>query len=246
MRIYIAEDEPLAAAKLKLFLEKAGVDGDITIFDDGQKLQTALSQSGAPDVIFLDIQMPNLTGLQFLEAYTAGKDFDSPRPDIIITSAYDQYAIDGFNYGVTDYLLKPYTLERLKQSLAKLHVANSARTDNNVPATTVYEAQSINLRSEGRTERVLLPSIECIEAVKDYMVFILDDGRRIKTLGTLGNFEQQLPSSHFQRVQRSYIVNLHHVKSFGSQTVTLTSGLEIPLGKTYKETFERAINTLTV
>ena len=235
MKIFIAEDEPLAAAKLKLFLEKAGVGDDITHFSDGRKLLDALTSTEAmlwPDVIFLDIQMPNFTGLQFLEALKASGLDAGRQPDVIITSAYDQYAIDGFNYGVTDYLLKPYTQERLKQSLGKLR---------NRPSAHEALVPSISLRCEGRNEIVPLEQIVCVEAVKDYTTFILADLRRITTLGSLGQFEQQLPAAHFQRIQRSYIVNLRHVQSYSAQTVRLTAGIEVPLGKTYRETFEKSL-----
>ncbi len=241
MKIYIAEDEPLAAAKLKLFLEKAGVGADVTHFSDGKQLQEALLSGELPQVIFLDIQMPNLTGLQFLEHLQSLETEGSLRPDIIITSAYDQYAIDGFNYGVTDYLLKPYTLDRLKQSLAKLRnqPSNSTPTSNREP-----DHATITLRCDGRTEMVHLSDIVCIEAVKDYTTFILADQRRLTTLGTIGSFEQQLPVSNFLRVQRSYIINLHHVISFTSLSVRLTTGIDVPIGKTYRDSFETAIRAI--
>lgn len=231
MRIYIAEDEPLAAAKLKLFLEKAGVVADISIFGDGKQLAEAISQQGMPNIIFLDIQMPNFTGLQFLELVQKEKQ----KPDIIITSAYDQYAIDGFNYGVTDYLLKPYTLDRLKQSLSKLHTPLPKDQQEEQPKELIY------LRCEGRNERVPLSSIVCVMAEKDYTTFLLSDHRRLTSLGSLGVFEQQLPSDIFQRVQRSYIVNLNHVQSFNSVSVRMTDSVEVPLGKTYRESFEQAL-----
>lgn len=234
MRIYIAEDEPLAAAKLKLFLEKAGVDGDISIYSDGKKLQEAIDAQGLPDVIFLDIQMPNLTGLEFLQSLN-GIDL-AHRPDIIVTSAYDQYAIDGFNYGVTDYLLKPYTLERLKLSLTKLHSKSEPKP------TMENSVKSINIRCDGRVERVPFTKIVCVEAVKDYTTFILSDKRKLTALGSLGVFEQQLPSDTFQRIQRSYIVNLNHVQSFTSLSVRMITGIEVPLGKTYRDAFEAKIN----
>lgn len=239
MKIYIAEDEPLAAAKLKLFLEKAGEGGDISTFGDGSKLQTAIREEGLPDLIFLDIQMPNLTGLEFLKSLQNTKDNkDAGRTAIIITSAYDQYAIDGFNYGVTDYLLKPYTLDRLNQALSKVH-HELERTQDAASAD-----QMIGIRSEGRTEMIRVADIVCLEAFKDYTQLVLSDGRKLTTLGTLSSFEQQLPSARFARVQRSYIVGLKHVCSYNTQSVLLTSGEEVPMGKTYRESFETSINNL--
>ena len=238
MKIYIAEDEPLAAAKLKLFLEKAGVGGDITYFSDGEKLQEALKLGPTmPDVIFLDIQMPNLTGLEFLmilhqQSLTQGK----RKPDIIITTAFDQYAIDGFNYGVTDYLLKPYTLDRLRQALNKVHYEPQASSE--LPEAV------LGIRCEGRIECLKVADIVCLVALKDYTQFRMADGSSYNTLGTLSGFEQQLPAHQFARVQRSYIVGLKHVRSYNSQSLILSTGEEVPLGKTYRESFESFINSI--
>lgn len=239
MKIYIAEDEPLAAAKLELFLEKAGEGGNISTFGDGSKLQKAIHEEGQPDLIFLDIQMPNLTGLEFLKSLQGDKDVKKARhAAVVITSAYDQYAIDGFNYGVTDYLLKPYTLERLKQALAKV------RNEMAKSANATLSDQMIGIRCEGRTEMIRVADIICLEAFKDYTQLVLSDDRKLTTLGTLSSFEQQLPNEWFARVQRSYIVGLKHVCSYNTQSVQLSSGEEVPMGKTYRESFENSINNL--
>lgn len=223
MRIYITEDEPLAAQKLQLFLQKLGERAeDITIYDNGEKLLEALQIAPFPDLLFLDIQMPGLTGLEVLGRLQE----DANQLKVIITSAYDQYAIDGFNFGVTDYLLKPYTLDRLRQALSK-----------------VRPEPVINIRCEGRTERIRVQDIVCLESNKDYTCFTLEDGRRLMTLGTLSGFEQQLPESAFARVQRSYIVGLKHVQSYNSQSVLLSTGVEVPIGKTFRDSFGAAISS---
>lgn len=221
MRIFIAEDEPLAAAKLKLFLEKLGEGEDVTHFSDGAQLIAALSGETKPDLLFMDIQMPNMTGLDVLKQLG-----ESPFP-IILTTAYDQYALDGFNFGVTDYLLKPYTLDRLKQALQK--------------ARRMMPAKELTIRCEGRNELVDVMTIESLEALKDYTRLNLTDGRQLTTLGTLTSMEQQLPSGLFIRVQRSYIVNKKRVQSYNTQSLRLASGIEIPIGKTYRENFNLAI-----
>lgn len=228
MRIFIAEDEPLAAQKLHLFLEKLGEKSDdITTFTDGSALMKGLMEQPAPDLLFLDIQMPGLTGIEVLQKIQ-DKPTEGAGLKVIITSAYDQYAIDGFNFGVADYLLKPYTIDRLRQALAKVRVE-----------------PMLNIRCEGRTERIRISDIVCLEAFKDYTCFTLADGRSLKTIGTLSGFEQQLPTTLFSRVQRSYVVGLKHVKSFNSQSVLLSNDSEVPVGKTYRETFQRAIDALS-
>lgn len=229
MRIIIAEDEPLAAQKLQLFLQKLGErPEDITIYDNGAKLIDALTTSAVPDLLFLDIQMPGLTGIEVLkQLQDHNKEKGESSLKVIITSAYDQYAIDGFNFGVTDYLLKPYTLDRLSQALAK-----------------VRPERVISFRADGRTQRIRVADIVCLLAQKDYTQFVLADGRKLMTIGTLTGFEQQLPSSQFARIQRSYLVGLMHVKSYNSTSVTLDTGEVMPMGKTFRDSFTEAITNL--
>lgn len=229
MIIFIAEDEPLAAQKLQFFLQKLGERAeDISIFDNGAMLVQAIDSGRVPALLFLDIQMPQMTGLEVLSRLQAlGLD-----TQVIITSAYDRYAIDGFNYGVTDYLLKPYTLDRLRQALAKVRTA---------PVQEVHATPTIDIRCEGRTERIRVADIVCLQADKDYTQITLSDGRRLSTLGTLTSFEQQLPTQDFIRVQRSHIIALSHVRSYSSQSVTLTTGDTVPIGKTYRDAVEERI-----
>lgn len=229
MRIIIAEDEPLAAQKLQLFLQKLGErPEDINVYDNGAKLVDALTTSATPDLLFLDIQMPGLTGIEVLkQLQDHNKEKGESALKVIITSAYDQYAIDGFNFGVTDYLLKPYTLDRLSQALAK-----------------VRPEPVISFRADGRTQRIRVADIVCLSAQKDYTQFVLADGRKLMTIGTLTGFEQQLPSSQFARIQRSYLVGLKHVKSYNSTSVTLDTGEVMPMGKTFRDSFTEAISNL--
>lgn len=240
MRIFIAEDEPLAAAKLKLFLDKLGEGQDVTHFSDGLQLSAALNNSDElkPDLLFMDIQMPNMTGLDVL------KQLGESTFPIILTTAFDQYALDGFNFGVTDYLLKPYTLERLKQALQKARRMMPATEDSVSPTAPQTSIASISVRCEGRNELVEVASIESLEALKDYTRLTLTDGRQLTTLGTLTSMEQQLPSETFIRVQRSYVVNLKRVQSYNMQSLRLVSGIEIPIGKTYREEVHSSLSQL--
>ncbi len=228
MRIYIAEDEPLAAQKLQLFLQKLGEE-DTSVFDNGAQLVDALTSSPTPDLLFLDIQMPELTGIEVLkQLQQQGQMSGEIGLKVIITSAYDQYAIDGFNFGVTDYLLKPYTLDRLRQALSKVH-----------PGPVV------SIRVDGRTMPIRVNDIVSLAAQKDYTEFTLSDGRKLMTLGTLTGFEQQMPAMLFARIQRSYLVGLKHVKNFNSTVVSLSTGEELPIGRTYRDSFRQALKALT-
>ena len=229
MRIFIAEDEPLAAQKLQFFLQKLGEKAkEITVFDNGTALVEALKTMATPDLLFLDIQMPELTGIEVLKQLQK-QDQKHRNADlkVIITSAYDQYAIDGFNFGVTDYLLKPYTLERLRQAMAK-----------------VRPEPVINIRVEGRNVPIRIIDIVSLSAKKDYTEFTLSDGQKLMTVNTLVSFEQQLPDMLFTRIQRSCLVGLRHVKNYSAAMVSLTTGEDLAIGRTYRDSFRQAIKAL--
>lgn len=222
MNIYIAEDEPLAAAKLKLFLEKLGEGADVTIFDNGISVLAAIDKR-RPDLLFLDIQMPGMTGMEVL-----------PRIQglpVIITSAYDQYALESFNLNVTDYLLKPYTLDRLKVALDK------GRKAIRIQQLEAEESShQITIRAEGSTERINTSEILYMESLKDYVKVVLTDNRYRLTLSSMNSFEEQLSADSFLRIHRSYLINSKKIISQTSGFVTMTDGREIPIGRKYKQT----------
>ncbi len=225
MKIYIAEDEPLAAAKLKLFLEKLGEGGDISTYGDGIAAWAAIDRE-RPDVLFLDIQMPGLNGMQILARL-----HDLP---VVVTSAFDQYAIDSFSLNVTDYLLKPYTIDRLRLALEK--VRKAIRLQQIEREST---ARQLTLRIDGRNEIVRQEEILYLEAVKDYVRIVTADRQQRRTLGTLSSIESQLSADDFVRVHRSFIVNRQRISGIGAHSVTMADGAEIPIGRKYKENIEK-------
>lgn len=224
MKIYIAEDEPLATAKLKLFLEKLEEGDDITTFDNGISALAAINER-EPDLLFLDIQMPGLTGMEILSKISG--------IPTIITSAYDQYAIDSFSLNVTDYLLKPYTLDRLKTSIAK---ARREIRMNEIERNS--QAHKLTIRIDGLDETILEENILYLESEKDYVRIITDDRQRKLTKGSMNSFEEQLDKETFARVHRSFIVNQTKVKNWGRLSLIMIDGTEIPIGRTYKTTIK--------
>lgn len=222
MKIYIAEDEPLAAAKLKLFLEKLGEGGDISVWADGVSALAAIERE-RPDLLFLDIQMPGLTGMEILPRLN-----ELP---VIVTSAYDQYAIDSFSLNVTDYLLKPYTLERLKMAVEK---GKKVIRLQQLEQSSL--AHQISLRSDGKNEVLRQEEILYLEAVKDYVRVVTADGQKRLVLETLGSVEKLLANDIFQRVHRSFVVNRQRIADTSAHTLTLTDGTEIPVGRKYRDT----------
>lgn len=221
MKIYLAEDEPLATAKLKLFLEKLGEGADVATFDNGISVLAAIDKE-RPDLLFLDIQMPGMTGMEVLQRIQG--------LPVVITSAYDQYALESFNFNVTDYLLKPYTLDRLQMALEKAKRAIRLRQ-----LEEQENSEQITIRVDGSTERLNTSEILYLESLKDYVKVVLTNNRFRLTLGSMNSFEEQLSNLSFQRVHRSYLVNTKKIVSQSASSIILADGKEIPIGRKYKQ-----------
>jgi two-component system LytT family response regulator len=219
------DDEPLALSKLEGFIKKVPDLLLLRTFDNAVEAIGYLKEENT-DLIFLDIQMEQLTGIQFLEA--AGT-----TSRIIITSAYDQYAIKGFDLNVSDYLLKPYSFQRFVQAVNKVMDYFSQKHDSQ--KTSTENENFIFVKTEYRFERIDLDDILYIEGMKDYLRIICTD-KKIMTLQSFSKIEESLPSKKFCRVHKSYIVALDKIKSV-ERGIILIAGQRIPVSNTYKESF---------
>ena len=221
----VIDDEPLAISKLTGFIEKVPELKLKRSFDNAIEAIGWLKENPA-DLIFLDIQMEQLTGIQFLEATRS-----SCR--IIITSAYDQYAIKGYELNVTDYLLKPFSFERFLRAVNKVMDYYSQ-----IPTTNSASSGNdgfIFVKTEYRLERIDLDHILYIEGMKDYLRIICND-KKIMTLQSFSKLEESLPSNRFCRVHKSYIVSIDKIKSI-ERNVIVIGDRRIPVSNTYRESF---------
>jgi two-component system LytT family response regulator len=219
------DDEPLALSKLEGFVSKIPDLKLIRSFDNAIEAIGWLKENHS-DLIFLDIQMEQLTGIQFLEA-------TGTTSRIIITSAWDQYALKGFELNITDYLLKPFSFQRFMQAVNKVMDYYSQRPDNQKPPS---EGENyIFVKTEYRFERIDLDDILYIEGMKDYLRIICLN-KKIMTLQSFSKIEESLPSKKFSRVHKSYIVALDKIKSI-ERGVILIADRRIPVSNTYKESF---------
>lgn len=218
------DDEPLALTKLEGFISKVPDLKLMRTFDNATEA-IGWIKGNNPDLIFLDIQMTQLTGIQFIEAIKTDA-------RIIITSAYDQYAIKGFELNVTDYLLKPFSFQRFLQAVNRVmeHFVS-----HNIEESTSESEKHIFVKTEYRLERVDLDDILYIEGMKDYLRIICKD-KKIMTLQSFSKLEGSLPYKRFCRVHKSYIVAIDKIKSV-ERGVILIAGKSIPLSNTYKENF---------
>jgi two-component system, LytTR family, response regulator len=219
------DDEPLALLKVKGFIDKVPDLKLLRTFDSAIEAIGWLKENQA-DLIFLDIQMEQLTGIQFLEA-------TGTTARIIINSAYDQYAIKGFELNVTDYLLKPFSFQRFVQAVNK--VMDFYTVKSGVLEKTADNDGFIFVKTEYRLERVDLNNILYIEGMKDYLRIVCAD-KKIMTLQSFSKLEENLPAKKFCRVHKSFIVAINKIKSV-ERSVIIIADKRIPVSNTYKENF---------
>jgi DNA-binding LytR/AlgR family response regulator len=219
------DDEPLALSKLESFIKKVPDLNLIRSFDNAITAIGWLKENKA-DLIFLDIQMEQLTGIQFLEA-------TGSKSRVILTTAYDQYALKGYELNITDYLLKPYSFQRFLQAINKVMEYYSEKPDS--LNTSQGHESFIFVKTEYRLERVDLASILYIEGMKDYLRIICSD-KKIMTLQSFAKIEECLPSKNFCRVHKSFIVAIDKIKSV-ERGIILIADKRIPVSNTYKESF---------
>lgn len=216
----ILDDEPLALDVIEKYLsrlEQFTITGKYT---DALEAYSAINRN-PPDLLFLDIEMPDLTGLELIETIRE-------KPEIIITTAYREYAVEGFALNVLDYLVKPIPFKRFVQAIEKFLQKKVATR----PVADVMEDRFIFVRADRKTVRVELDDILYIEGVKDYVKIVMT-GRKILTKESIGNFMTHLPADRFVRVHRSFIVAKNKVTAYTAHDIEI-GGVEIPIGRMYK------------
>lgn len=225
IKTIIIEDELLAQKLLQKYLEKDNRLQVVKICNNGQEAFEYLSDNKI-EIIFCDIQMPLLNGIDLIKII----DY---KPISIITTAYDNYALQGFTLDVVDYLLKPFSFERFQQAVNKAIELYKFRNEKSAYKNT--DEQFIYVRVNQMMQKVTLDSILYIEALKDYVQLITAD-KKIIIQDTMKSMEEQLPEI-FKRVHKSYIINKNRIEKYTAQSLVINA-TEIPIGRTYKENFK--------
>jgi DNA-binding LytR/AlgR family response regulator len=222
----IIEDEPLAIKKLEGFIEKIPFLQLAASFDNALEGLAFLKEHKA-DILFLDIEMEKLTGVQLLETL-------AEKPYIIITSAYSEYALKGYELSVFDYLLKPYSFERLLSAVNKVadDIAKKQLNHSNL-------ANFLFVKTEYRIENIPTNEILYIEGMQGYLR-IVTAGKKIMTKQSFKSILQQLPENLFIQVHKSWIVSVPKIESIERNRIKI-SGTLIPIGDRYREEFYRTI-----
>lgn len=227
VKYLIVDDEPLAREGIKL-----NADHFDHLLYGGEcynAIQTLnfLNTNHDIDLIFLDIEMPGMTGLEFLRSTTY-------KGSVILTTAYPQYALESYEYGVIDYLVKPIRLERFTQAIMKVN-AKQQLSISQGQSLQKKETDFIFVKSERSMIKVYYNDILYISGLKDYVAIQTHD-KKILTALNIKTINKQLPQDHFCRINKSYIVNVHKIDRIAKSDV-LVGDQEIAIGDTYKEEF---------
>jgi two-component system, LytTR family, response regulator len=220
----VVDDTPLAVEKLEGFIEQIPLLNLLGSFNSGIEA-ISFMKINFVDLVFLDIQMEQFSGLQFLESL-------QNRPKIIIVSAYSQYAINGFDYSVTDYLLKPYSFERFLKAMDKVQIDLGFKSQKDY----------MFIKTEYRMERVNFSDILYIEGQGAYLRIVTHKSK-IMTLQNFQNMENLLPSDNFLRVHKSYIVAINKIENIERNIIKIGEQ-RIPVGSTYRDKFNRELKLL--
>jgi two-component system, LytTR family, response regulator len=212
------EDEPLALRKIKEYIGQIDYLNLLEGFNNAVDAIGFLKKNPV-DLIFLDIRMKKLSGIQFLEALQT-------KPKVIITSAYDEFALKGYELDVADYLLKPF--DRFVKSVDKVYNQLDVKANNN---STDY----IFVKTESRIEKIQIKEILYIQGMKDYLQIHTTD-RKIMTLQTFRNILEILPPNDFIRIHNSYIVSISKIETIERNRIRIGKDL-IPISDSYKENF---------
>ena len=234
------DDEPLALRQITGYISKIPYLELSATFNNAIDAQQRLTEEPA-DLIFADINMPDLNGVDFVRALP-------DRPMVIFTTAYSEYAVEGFKLDAVDYLLKPFSFADFSRSAAKANSLYELRQNRrSEPQETASEAtprdkEYISVKADYKVSLVRIAEIIYLESEGEYVRMHLADGSTITTLFRLKNMETALPAESFMRVHRSYIVNLRTIKAYVKGRIFLSDNEYIPIGENYKEAFQAYID----
>ncbi len=232
IRTVAIDDEPLALKLIKGYIDKTPYLEMVECFESSVEALSFLSGANI-DLIFLDIQMPDLTGTELARLIEGGS-------RIIFTTAYEKYALEGFKLNAVDYLLKPFSYEEFLKAAGKAQKI----IDLELGAASETEVKDgfLFLKSEYKIRRINFKEIHYIEGLKDYVkVYLRDEKKPVLSLSSLKAMESKLPANMFMRVHRSYIVNLDTIHTIERSRIVFGE-LRIAIGDQYKDKFQKFLD----
>ncbi len=231
MTCIAVDDEPKALDILTLFIARISFLELLGTFRDPFQAMNYMAEN-KPDLIFLDISMPEMTGLQLLRSL--------PNPPLVIlTTAYSEHALDGYELNVVDYLLKPIEFERFMKAVMKAKELSALKSGplKKEKKTSGDTDQVVYIKNGTKTYRVKIDTIQYVEGLGNYVTFFLAD-KKIVSYMSIQDVLNMLPSDQFCRVHRSYVVSLKHIDIIEKHQVIINNK-PIPIGLTYRDNFAR-------
>ena len=229
LRCLLVDDEPLALRLLASFVARVPVLALMGTCRNAQEALDVLAREPV-DVLFLDIQMPGLTGVELVRLVR-------PEALVVFTTAYETFAVEGFALNALDYLVKPIAFDRFLQAVQR---AQARRAAPAAAGASTSAADFLFVKVDAHTQRVPLRDIRYLEALRDYVRLHVGAPRPLLTLNSLRAFEERLPAADFVRVHKSFIVALSHITSFHKGRLYLGDAV-VPVGEAYAKAFQAAI-----
>ena len=235
IRCLAIDDEPLALQQLVAYIQK------VPFLELAAQCQSAMEarsflENETVDAIFCDINMPDLNGMDFVKSLAVP-------PLIVFTTAYSEYAVEGFKVNAVDYLLKPFGLQDFQRAANRLRERmEGAQTSSSQPVASASE-DVLFLKTDYRIVKVSISDIRYVEAMSEYLkVWLESQPKPVITLLSMKKMEEHLPS-HFMRIHRSYIINLTKIQEVNKNRVIMDSETYLPIGDMYKDTFQAYLDT---
>ena len=238
IRCLAIDDEPLALQQIAAYIQK------VPFLELAAQCQSAIEarqflENDTVDAIFCDINMPDLNGMDFVKSLTVP-------PLIVFTTAYSEYAVEGFRVNAVDYLLKPFGLQDFQRAANRLkeRLATAPPAVPSQPASpTPPQDDTIFLKTEYRIVKVTISDIRYVEAMSEYLkVYVDGEPKPIITLLSMKKMEERLPAG-FMRIHRSYIVNLEKIQEVNKNRIIMDTDTYLPIGDMYRETFQTFLNS---
>jgi two-component system, LytTR family, response regulator LytT len=226
------DDEPLALKQINSYIEKTSFLEVVSLCSSAFEAMEYLSANEV-DLMFVDINMPDLNGMDFVKSLAV-------KPQVIFTTAYSEYALEGFQVNALDYILKPVSYAAFLKSVNK--AKNWFELSQRQPEILQSNKDSLFVKSEYKMVRIFLSEIKYIESSNEYILIHLTTGEPVSTLIRLKVMEEQLPADIFMRVHRSFIVNLNQVKVIERNRIVFDNKIYIPVGEQYKDNFQAFVD----
>ncbi|MBR4920103.1 MAG: response regulator transcription factor [Prevotella sp.] len=235
IRCLAIDDEPLALQQLVTYISK------VPDLELAAQCQSALEarkylEQNVVDAIFCDINMPDLNGMDFVKSLQAP-------PLIVFTTAYSEYAVEGFKVNAVDYLLKPFGLQDFQRAASRIKERLEGPSANSQQLIANSQADTIFVKTDYRIVKIAISDIRYIEGMSEYLkIYVEGESKPIITLLSMKKIETKLPDT-FMRIHRSYIVNLTKIQEVNKNRIIMDADTYLPIGDLYKEAFQNYLDT---